>query len=101
MSTQVLNHAQKVTRLYRKSLKNLLSWTVKRELWRKEACELRAVFDTNKHVDMVQAAKLLDEGEAWFQRHKHPDPYICESLLSLVPRPSSTLTFGGPGMPNV
>lgn len=78
MSTQVLSHAQKVTRLYRKSLKNLLSWTFRRELWRKEACELRAMFDANKNVHMAEAMKLLDEGEAVHERLKHPDPYICK-----------------------
>ena len=76
MSSQALSHAQKVTRLYRKTLKNMLSWTVQREMWRKEACELRATFDANKNVDMARAIKLLEEGEAEFQRHKHPDPYI-------------------------
>ena len=77
-ATRVLTHSQKVTRLYRKSLKNLLSWIIYREVWRKEALELRAIFDDNKHVDMGEAVKLLEEGEALYQRHKHPDPYICE-----------------------
>lgn len=77
--TQVLSHAQKVTRLYRNILKNMLSWTVQRELWRREACELRATFDANKNVNMVEAIKLLEEGEAYLERHKHPDPYISKS----------------------
>lgn len=77
MSMQALTHAQKVTRLYRRALKHMLSWTVQREMWRKEACALRATFDGNKHVDIVQGMKLLEEGETEFERHKHPDPYIC------------------------
>jgi NADH dehydrogenase (ubiquinone) 1 beta subcomplex subunit 9 len=76
--TQVLTHAQKVTRLYRKSLKNLLSWTIIRQVWREEAVELRAVFDEHKHVDMAEATKLLQKGEELYQRHIHPDPYIRE-----------------------
>ena len=81
MATQALSHAQKVTRLYRKALKNTLSWTVMREVWRAQACELRARFDANKHVDPVEGMRLLQEGEAEYRRHLHPDPYICKSLL--------------------
>ncbi len=82
MSSQALSHAQKVTRLYRKSLKNMLSWTIIRQVWREDACELRAIFDENKHVDMAEARRMLERGEMVFERHKHPDPYIgeCESV---------------------
>ena len=77
-ATRVLTHSQKVTRLYRKSLKHLLSWIIYRDVWRKEALELRAIFDDNKHASMGEAVKLLEEGERLFERNKHPDPYICE-----------------------
>lgn len=76
MSSQALTHAQKVTRLYRKSLKNMLSWTAVRQVWREDAVELRAIFDENKHVDMAEANRLLEKGEKIYERHKHPDPYI-------------------------
>ena len=75
---QALSHAQKVTRLYRNALKHMLSWTIQREIWRKEAIELRSVFDANKNVNMMEAMRLLEEGEVTLQRHKHPDPYICK-----------------------
>ena len=79
MSTsQALTHAQKVTRLYRKSLKNMLSWTIVRQVWREDAVELRAIFDENKHVDVAEATRLLEKGEKIYERHKHPDPYIGE-----------------------
>lgn len=77
MASQALTHAQKVTRLYRKSLKNLLSWTAHREVWREDACELREMFDENKSVDIAAANKLLERGEAVYERYKHPDPYIA------------------------
>lgn len=78
MSTsQALTHAQKVTRLYRKSLKNMLSWTIVRQVWREDAVELRAIFDENKHVDVAEATRLLEKGEKIYERHKHPDPYIA------------------------
>ncbi|XP_003387932.1 PREDICTED: NADH dehydrogenase [ubiquinone] 1 beta subcomplex subunit 9-like [Amphimedon queenslandica] len=71
-----LTHTQNVTRLYRKSLKHLLSWAIDRRLWRRQALELRDRFDANKDVDHSIALKLLQEGEAEFERRKHPDPYI-------------------------
>ena len=50
-----------------------------RSVWREDAVELRAIFDENKHVDIAQAAKLLERGERILQYHIHPDPYIRES----------------------
>ena len=76
-SSLSLTHAQRVTRLYRNSLKHLLSWTVDREVWRSEALKLRAVFDENKDLkDVGQATVLLEFGEKEFNIWKHPDPYI-------------------------
>lgn len=77
MAASGLTHAQRVTRLYRRSLKHMLSWTVERALWRQEALELRARFDANKGIkDVRKAAQLLEEGEKEFQENIHPDPYI-------------------------
>ena len=74
-----LSHAQRVTRLYRNSLKHLLSWTIDRQTWRKEALELRSRFDASKNVsDQRKASQLLEKGEEEFNYLKHPDPYICE-----------------------
>ena len=72
-----LTHAQQVTRLYRKSLKHLLSWCIDRQAWRKEALDLRARFDANKDIyDMKKATTLLQLGEEQFRLNIHPDPYI-------------------------
>lgn len=79
-SSEVLSHSQRVIRLYRNSLKHLLSWAIDRGVWREEAVVLRARFDANKDLkDMGKARKLLEDGEAEFQFYKHPDPYICKS----------------------
>lgn len=45
-----LTHTQKVTRLYRSSLRLLDSWTVDRELFNEEATKVRAEFDANKNL---------------------------------------------------
>lgn len=76
-TSQALTHAQRVTRLYRSSLKHLLSWIIDRDEWRSEAMKLRAAFDANKNLkDVGQATALLEYGEREFNRWKHPDPYI-------------------------
>ena len=76
MASQALTHAQRVTRLYRRSLKHLLSWTIDRQGWRKQAVQLRSQFDFYKHADTRKAAILLEKGEQVFETNKHPDPYI-------------------------
>lgn len=43
-----LNHTQRVTRLYRQSLRVLDSWAVNREIFNTKATELRARFNENK-----------------------------------------------------
>lgn len=74
-----LSHVQRVTRLYRSSLKHLLSWCIDRQTWRIEALKLRDRFDASKNLtDRREINKLLLEGEAEFERLKHPDPYISE-----------------------
>ena len=76
-----ITHQQKVTRLYRHSLRHLLSWIVNRQEWRKEAVLLRARFDENKHeTDRKRVSKLLDNAYAEFEFKKHPYPYICTYL---------------------
>lgn len=77
-----LTHAQRVTRLYRRSMKHLLSWCVEREIWRKEALKLRAEFDHYKYeTDRNKITTLLEEGEERYRRQSHPDPYISKYLL--------------------
>ena len=49
---QNLSHAQRVTRLYRASLRTLDSWAVSRDLFNKRSEELRTRFDTNKRADV-------------------------------------------------
>lgn len=79
-----LTHSQRVTRLYRNSLKHLLSWTIDRQTWRVKALELRAKFDEHKdEMDYNKAVRLLEAGEKDFEYFKHPDPYICKYVYAL------------------
>lgn len=78
-TSQTLTHAQRVTRLYRNSLKHLLSWIIDRDEWRLEAVKLRSVFDASKDLkDVGQATALLEYGEKEFNHWKHPSPYISQ-----------------------
>lgn len=72
---QALTHTQRVTRLYRRSLKHLLSWYIDRSVWRQEALKLRDRFDEAKNVSMPIAKQLLRDGEYEFRMHRHPEPY--------------------------
>ena len=72
-----LTHTQRVTRLYRRSLKHLLSWCIDRSVWRQEALKLRDRFDAAKDVGMPTAAQLLEDGEREFRINRHPEPYTC------------------------
>ena len=95
-----LTHAQRVTRLYRQSLKHLLSWCIDRQTWRKEALQLRDRFDANKDVlDRRLATKLLEEGEEEFHLKKHPNPYISAFLLSPEPWCTTRLLSLSPSLP--
>jgi len=64
-------------RLYRNSLKHLLSWCIDRQLWRREAMKLRDRFDDNKYErDQRKVHSILEAAEAEFEKMKHPFPYI-------------------------
>lgn len=74
-----ITHQQRVTRLYRNSLKHLLSWCIGREGWRNEALALRARFDANKdETDQRKLGAIMIEGEKEFDQRKHPYPYLSK-----------------------
>ena len=72
-----LTHRQRVLRLYKRAQRHLESWVVFRDVYRYEACLLRARFDEHKNEkDMVKATKLLMAGEMEFWENQHPEPYV-------------------------
>lgn len=82
-----LTHKQRVTRLYRRSLQLLISWSGDREIFLTEAEKIRASFDSAKHLDPSSglAARLLREGEEKAAEFVHPDPYTGVLLGAPVP----------------
>ncbi|RMZ70569.1 hypothetical protein GMOD_00000678 [Pyrenophora seminiperda CCB06] len=65
-----------VLRLYRRSLKLALDWSVHRYLWRGQALYIRELFEAKRHVkEPRQMRELITETEALLEKWKHPDPY--------------------------
>mmetsp|Transcript_19520 Transcript_19520/g.58993 ORF Transcript_19520/g.58993 Transcript_19520/m.58993 type:complete len:107 (-) Transcript_19520:1547-1867(-) len=63
--------------LYRHTLKNVISWCVRRDIFWEEAERIRGLFEKNAHVKESQVIDgLLRKGEAELYKHIHPDPII-------------------------
>ena len=73
-----LSHVQRVTRLYRRSLRELNSWAIDRDLFCREADKIRAQFDANKSLDPHGglSQRLIREAEQKVYEFTHPDPYV-------------------------
>ncbi|KAF8524655.1 NDUFB9, NADH-ubiquinone oxidoreductase [Hysterangium stoloniferum] len=69
-------HRLYVKSLYKRYLNNSLDWTIRRDLWRPRALQIRAHFERNRDVHDPRAlAKILEEAEAYLSATAHPDPY--------------------------
>ncbi|CAN9088058.1 unnamed protein product [Alternaria sp. RS040] len=65
-----------VLRLYRRSLKLALDWSVHRYLWRGQALYIRELFEAKRNVtEPRQMRELIKETENLLDKWKHPDPY--------------------------
>ncbi|KAJ8642234.1 hypothetical protein MRB53_018928 [Persea americana] len=84
---------ERVRILYRRALKDTLNWAVHRHLFYQEASDLRERFEANKHVEDANTIDILiEEGEATYNKWRHPDPYIVPwapggSKFSRNPKP--------------
>ncbi|KAF8238995.1 NDUFB9, NADH-ubiquinone oxidoreductase [Tricholoma matsutake] len=79
MSTSTFSSAHRlyVKSLYKRFLQNSLDWTIRRDLWRAQALQIRAEFERNRNVhDPRELAVILERAEAELASKKHPDPYI-------------------------
>lgn len=92
-------HRLYVKSLYKRYLTNALNWTVRRDVWRLQAIEIRAEFERNRYVgffafwpqckgtqrlrlspsnvhDPRALAKIFQKAEADLAARQHIDPYI-------------------------
>ncbi|KAE9603473.1 putative complex 1 LYR protein [Lupinus albus] len=68
---------ERVRILYRRALKDTLNWAVHRHLFYDDASNLRDRFEKNKEVEDVDTIdRLIADGEASYNKWRHPDPYI-------------------------
>lgn len=83
---ETLTHRQRVTRLYRHTLKTLDSWAIYRDTWSRAAKKVQGMFRARAaEANPLLVERFCQEGEKWLHEHRHPDPYI-------VPyRPGGTL----------
>ncbi|KAF8622156.1 hypothetical protein AX15_007274 [Amanita polypyramis BW_CC] len=82
MSTSPFTVAHRfyVKSLYKRYLNNALDWTVRRDLWRPQALQIRAEFERNRDVHDPRAlATILAKAEAELAERRHPDPYTAPS----------------------
>ncbi|GAA98298.1 uncharacterized protein L969DRAFT_15908 [Mixia osmundae IAM 14324] len=68
-------HRRYIQLLYRKALKHSLNWYIRRDAWRQRSIEIRAAFESNRHVKDPRAiAVLLADAEKQVAELEHPDP---------------------------
>ncbi|KAK7204333.1 hypothetical protein BZA70DRAFT_280512 [Myxozyma melibiosi] len=71
---------QHVFSIYRRALRTTLSWTIRRDIWRQEALQIRAQLESNKDViDPRKIRELITAAELKLRAGRHPDPYIPPS----------------------
>jgi NADH dehydrogenase (ubiquinone) 1 beta subcomplex subunit 9 len=66
---------RQVARLYRHSLRTLLSWAIDRDIFNEAATDLRARFDSSRGGNAAAATRLLKEGQDELFGFMHSDPY--------------------------
>ena len=81
-----VTHSQRVTRLYRSALKNLMNWCVHRDLFISESFAMRDQFRANMNLkDPRLIEKLVSDAEAKLVEYRHPDPYTRACLRLPAP----------------
>lgn len=73
---QGITHAQRVTRLYRASMRTARDWVFDYELWVKECVAIQKRFRDNQTLSLVEGKHLVEQGKAELLSKRHPEPYI-------------------------
>jgi len=76
LQTELVSHSKKVLSLYKRAVRNVLSYSDCRHVFRYNATLMRARFDQNRNeLDMRKAKELLALGEEELFQSLHPQPY--------------------------
>lgn len=73
---QGITHTQRVTRLYRASLRTSRDWIVDYDEWIKDCERIQARFQANKNKSLTEGRFLVEKGMAELFKKRHPEPYI-------------------------
>jgi len=77
---EILTHAQRVCRLYKKAYRTTEDWAAERWQFRFSACVLRGRFEESKKVtDNRVLAKMLEDGEHELWEEQHYDPRVFKT----------------------
>lgn len=71
-----LTHAQRVTRLYRNTLRNTRDWLIDYDAYVMEARKIQREFKSRKHLTREEGEIHLERGLADLFKYRHPEPYI-------------------------
>lgn len=71
-----ISHPQRVTRLYRASLRTAKDWIIDYDQWVAECVLIQARFQANKHKSITEGKFLVEKGMKELFEKRHPDPYI-------------------------
>jgi NADH dehydrogenase (ubiquinone) 1 beta subcomplex subunit 9 len=71
-----ITHAQRVTRLYRASLRNSRDWVIDYDLWLIDAGKIQARFRANKDKSLAEGRVLAEKGMTELFEKRHPEPFV-------------------------
>jgi NADH dehydrogenase (ubiquinone) 1 beta subcomplex subunit 9 len=71
-----ISHKQRVTRLYRASLRNSRDWIIDYDVFLVDARKIQRRFRENKEKPLPEGRRLVSAGMAELLEKRHPDPYI-------------------------
>jgi NADH dehydrogenase (ubiquinone) 1 beta subcomplex subunit 9 len=95
-----ITHAQRVTRLYRASLRNSRDWSIDYDIWIVDCERIQARFRANKDKSLAEGRDLVQAGMKELLEKRHPDPYIpiyaegSSKYQRNVPPPPEVCAFG-------
>jgi NADH dehydrogenase (ubiquinone) 1 beta subcomplex subunit 9 len=101
-----ISHQQRVTRLYRASLRNSRDWIIDFDVFLVDARKIQKRFRENKDKSPEEGRQLVVAGMAELMEKRHPDPYIpiyaegSSKYQRNVPPPPEARSSGCSGLKN-
>lgn len=71
-----ITHGQRVTRLYRASLRTARDWLIDTDAWIEECINIQSRFRVNKDKSITEGRFLVEKGMEELLSRRHPEPYV-------------------------